>query len=862
MATLTKVVPRPADTRVVSGPALDAVIEEVLRPVPRLMRRLMSHHLERAITGIRTLFPTLEPSHRRDPYLALISGAIRAIERAENRIQEIDSHLGLQEAALRFAGGAEEREATMVETLKFLRRTPEQLRGDRGAMKRWMDWEAVLEIARRAQRSARRYQQTLVYLAARGLARCGPDRGRTAADVMELTGFTTAFHRALEQRLPVHLEREWIEAVVAVLRAHRNPKRGIVVDPGILHALAVRAQNPWADVWVQCHSLMAWLLASPTDALRLARQRLRNPDPKIRDDIFVRRYVVEKCHDVLDEMQGLDIVQAALSGPDPSPHVRQGAILSLADRDPEKAWPILREHYLMREEWDPVPEVRAAVSVTLGKWAMAPRGAEIALQEWRLYFERESEAMPLVVAMRHAGNALEQLVGFGHLDPKLSEQFAVELLEKAVQRGWTLPVRAACEDMLERVRVAGMPAFASFRDNVVHVLAERNREDQVDVFVDDPELDDDTFGRLLAWLSRRTYGLYAMRRRHGWRVTVGHQRRWRLWRFIHETLNPAPDKRQAHSHVSARRYEGTIRAHAVGLAEESPTKVPGEPVQMPAEGGWRRWLPLPDDFLDSLEFGPVRIYSSQGIATIEPPKDPREVRRLRWRVSRLYPELSALREQSRYGNPEAPPCAFVERLRRFGFVVNFLPHVAHDLSLAVPYFYPPLASPAAGEAIEGGGGEAWPEEAVAAGQAAFDSTGFMDPAAVLDFTDRFPGAEPVPPGAADLPGDEGAPAAGESPEPPPGEPGPDLVLPESALSAPASDPLADWDAPALPAAPAPGGGESAPSSDPLSDWDAPPALPPAPSEAGTPPADPLADWDAPPTLPPAPPDKEEPPTAP
>ena len=48
--------------------------------------------------------------------------------------------------------------------------------------------------------------------------------------------------------------------------------------------------------------------------------------------------------------------------------------------------------------------------------------------------------------------------------------------------------------------------------------------------------------------------------------------------------DPAPDKRQAHSHVKGRRYEGTIRAHAFGLGEESQTKVPGEPVQMTAEG--------------------------------------------------------------------------------------------------------------------------------------------------------------------------------------------------------------------------------------------------------------------------------------
>ncbi|MBI2920253.1 MAG: hypothetical protein HYY18_04110 [Planctomycetes bacterium] len=686
MATLTHVEER-RDTKAAEGPGLDAAIEDVLKSVPPAMRKLMTRPLARATAAVRGVFPDLDLPIRRDPYVGLIAAAIRCIDRAENRIQEIDSHLAIQEAALRFATASADREAVFLETCRFLRRTPAQLRGDQWAFGRWMDWDAILELARRAQHAAHRYQQTLVFLASRSLARCGPERGRAAADIMERTGFAAAFHRAMQQRLPVHLEREWVEAVVAVLKANRNPKKGVVLDPALLHALAVRAQNSHADVWVQCSALYAFLLAAPADALRLARQRLKNPDIKNRDDIFVRRFLAERCHEVLDEMQALDLIQAVLQAPDPSPHVRQGAILALGDRDPDRSWPIMREHMLMREEWEPVPEVRASMSITLGKWAAQPKGSEIALQEWRLLFEREQEPMPLRIGMKHAGNALENLVGYGHFDPKVAEQFVLELLEKGVGRQWALPVRAACEDMLERVRVAALPGFAHFRDNVVPALIERNREDQVDVTVyDEGEGGDEVFGRFLAWLSRRHYGLYAVRRRFGWRVTVGHQIRWRLWRWLHETLSPAPDKRQAISHVRARRYEGTLRAHALGLAEESPTKVPGEPIQMPAEGGWRRFLPLPDDFLDALEFGPCKTFSSEGIVYIDPPPGRKAVRRLRWILVRTYPALAALREQSRYGNPEAPPCAYIEKMRALGFGVSFRPHPPPELSLAIPYF--------------------------------------------------------------------------------------------------------------------------------------------------------------------------------
>ncbi len=874
MATVTKVFPQGPDTRAVSGPALDAVIEEVLRPVPPLMRKLMARHLERAVSAIRNVFSLLEPFQKRDPYLALVAGAVKCIDRAENRVQEIESHLGIQEAALRFASSAFEREAIYLETCRFLRRTPAQLRGDKAAFKRFMDWEAILELARRAQRGARRYQQTLVFLAAKALARCGPDRGRTAADVMERTGFTDMFQREIQQRLPVHLEREWIDAVVSVLRAHKNPKKGVVIDPAILHALAVRAQNPWADVWVQCGALYAWLLASPQDALRLARQRLRAPDPKIKDDIFVRRFLVEKAEEVLDSAGAMELIQSALVGPDPSPHVRQGAILALGNRDPESSWPVLREHFLMREEWDPCPEVRATVNLVLAKWAVLPRGADIALQEWRLFFERETAGPPLVVAMKHAGNALEHLVGFGQLDPKVAEQFALELLEKAVQKGWALPVRSGLEDMLERVRVAALPGFAAFRDQVVSVLFESNREDQVDVAGDDPAVTDEVFGRFLAWLSRRHYGLYARKRAKGWRVTVGHQKRWRLWRWIHETINPAPDKRQAHSHVRARRYEGTIRAHAYGLGEESQTKVPGEPVQMPAEGGWRRFLPLPDDFLDALEFGPCQVFSSEGIVSITPPAGRRALWKLRWKMARAYPALAALREQARYGNPEAQPNAYIEKLRSMGYQVDFKPHAPPELSLAVPYFAvaPPISAAPPAPVAEAPPAEAPPVEAPLA---VVTADPYDDAPAIDGFTPPPP--EEAPPEPPPAPAPESAelalPGEAATRDPLddlmalPGEAAPpDVALPgltradagdelgsklDAWDDAPAKPPVDPLDELALPPAEAP--------RDPLDELTLPSAdAPRDPLDELTapPPRDPLDDLTAPLPEPPPDPDKD------
>ena len=86
MATVTKVIPKGPDTRTISGPALDAVIEEILRPVPIVMRKLMTRHLARATKAVRNIVPRLEPFQKRDPYLALVAGSVKCIDLAENRV--------------------------------------------------------------------------------------------------------------------------------------------------------------------------------------------------------------------------------------------------------------------------------------------------------------------------------------------------------------------------------------------------------------------------------------------------------------------------------------------------------------------------------------------------------------------------------------------------------------------------------------------------------------------------------------------------------------------------------------------------------------------------------------------------------
>ncbi|MCU0861900.1 MAG: hypothetical protein MUE65_06255, partial [Methanomassiliicoccales archaeon] len=99
--------------------------------------------------------------------------------------------------------------------------------------------------------------------------------------------------------------------------------------------------------------------------------------------------------------------------------------------------------------------------------------------------------------------------------------------------------------------------------------------------------DADLSGRVLAVLSQADFGFDVTLRGHRIRVTRGEVFGFRLWRFLHELRNPSPDKRQAFRHTIGRIFRGTIRSPSGILCELAETRVPGEPLFISEEGGWR-----------------------------------------------------------------------------------------------------------------------------------------------------------------------------------------------------------------------------------------------------------------------------------
>ena len=181
-------------------------------------------------------------------------------------------------------------------------------------------------------------------------------------------------------------------------------------------------------------------------------------------------------------------------------------------------------------------------------------------------------------------------------------------------------------------------------------------------------------GRVLSVLAQHDFGFDVVQGKWRTRLLRGHQFGMKLWRILHELRNPSPDKRQAFSHTVGRKFSGQLRAPSAILAELAETKVPGEPLVLSSEEGWRPYLPLLDDVISTLDVpgGKVQLYSSEGLTEIVAPRKLFIQLKARFLLSSRFAELARLRNWQE--TSQVTPAAYVQALRDLGFAVRFQPH--------------------------------------------------------------------------------------------------------------------------------------------------------------------------------------------
>lgn len=661
--------------------------DAVLETIPPGVAMLHGHPIEQARAE------TLAAVRRRglDPRRLDLSSAagctVTALGAVQNRIDAIQQHISMQEASLRFAVVPEARARLILDTCRFLGASRRRLRADRRALRRWFDWPAVRERAEHTVQRSIRCQQALVLFAGRLHGFVDPAAFSTMAMV---TGFfewsNECFSRSAAPCLERELTSEWARLLSTTTVNREDPH-----TQDLIAHLRQRATNPHADVWVQVNAVEGWREVDADESFAAVSWRFGRAPTEPEHNLFFRRAVLDETVRRLPEQRALQLIGSCFTHLDRSPHVRQGAILALRSHGNAAGMRTVQRAVLPALAKEEVPQVRAAFSVLLGSWLRGRGdehglGAETVLGTWLDHLRGESDASAHEIAVRHLGDAVEERLLAGTMAADVAASVAGELLVTGAEQEWGVPVRRGIEDFHERVAVVSLPGLDEFRERVVKHLDELPLGSEIRIEDEEGELDDDTLGRFLAWAARSRAGLYAKRQGAGWRLRFGITKSFRWWRFLHETRRKAPDKRQAFDHLTGRRGFGTIRAHSALMAEESPTKVPGEPLRVHDEGDWRRFLPPLDDFLDCIVEGPITVYGSQGRTRIEPP-DGRRARLRAWlELTRRYARYAALREESQISDPEVAASSYVESLRSLGFRVGWFGYLAAGLCTATPYF--------------------------------------------------------------------------------------------------------------------------------------------------------------------------------
>jgi gamma-polyglutamate synthase len=610
------------------------------------------------------------------PLSALCADLAGWLDARHLRIDELQEIADIFSARIGRATDRDTRRAEILEFARALGASGRDLRRDAQALARSLDFDAVAE---RCARLIGKEERRLAF----GLGRLGKFAGAAlsqAPDDWAGSRIEAAVVRALHHQGDPRVRtagficlKDALSVLPAGDREHRLGERALA-------ALLRSAFARDADVAIQIAALDALSCASTSSFSVALRERLGKPGAG--DDFWVRRAAVRLlCQQVSKHPP--DLLDLALH--DPSPAVRQALAAELASLTDDAARCV--EHLAN----DPDRVVRAQALVALPSLSGDLRVPELVAILSRV-MRNEADNLVLRTALHVAVETTSRLgtnaaATFHAAMLRQVDRLHVEAPSLAVRR-WAAQAR---EQMWCHTHPQAATLLRELRA-ATHALRE-GQATRVPAIAHSLREDPDLVARVLAVLAQRDFGyqIEASSLGRAPRVRRGDRFRFRSWRAWHEFRASSPEKRQGHPHTLGRVYDSDIIAPSAIMAELAPTKVPGEPVHMGEEDGWRPYLPLPDLALSAIDKGaPVRIATSEGMTELAPPAG--FLRRLRSRMalSRRFAQLAALRNWSR--NRSREPDAYLATLKKLGFAVRIEGHgdgrTRHRLDPAVSRFFP------------------------------------------------------------------------------------------------------------------------------------------------------------------------------
>ncbi|HVK93978.1 MAG TPA: hypothetical protein VM571_04550 [Noviherbaspirillum sp.] len=579
----------------------------------------------------------------------------------------------------------EDRRRIILDYAQELGATGTQLRGDAKAFRRWFGADAVQDRARiRISNAERMLSFCLQSLGRIGVRYLGSVKDQEVAwSVLALEDMILPL---LKWDGDARVRTEAFRALARVLQTV-SPQLAMHAISDTTTAYLYRAAlDKRLDVWIQREALLLLSMIAQDKFADVVAQRLREKAGG--DDLFVRRYAIELMGTVPTLASKQEQLYAAALD-DPSPFVRQGVAQSLvAARDEivRNCWPVLGLD-------DPVVQVRAAALIQLPRLVLNETLYEDALAWMATALQGERDVFCLRVALKAVEDGTLALN-----DARRTQWVALllPLIEYLHVESQALTVRRWAAETRERILCRTDPQSEALAQQFASIARDctPGGTPKALPMTDATTTDTDRMGRVLACLSQRDHGIGLERQRNGWRAWRGHRFGFRLWRLLHEWNHPSPDKRQAFNHTTGRTFQGTVRAPSAILSELAQTKVPGEPLHMGSEAGWRPYLPLVDELLSLLDespsAGPLRLYTAEGITEVAAPGGLTKRLAMRATLTRQFEQFAAARNWTE--GSASHPASYLRMISALGFQVRYRPYPNTSPDTAVTRFFPALAA--------------------------------------------------------------------------------------------------------------------------------------------------------------------------
>ena len=595
------------------------ILEENLHPLWSKVNALFLEEL-RAEFMIWSASPELEKNEQEAYLMEMVVHFLAVC--VNNRREAIERVEGLRSSLkMRYARTEtdRERQAVILEFAEALGASAQDLAHDRRAFSRWFGADAVLDRCRRQVAKKEREMTFLLNrlgaVSALFLCKHGPVDGYR--EVWRRLNIEIAIRAALTYEGDARVTVEALRILSGVAAVMPNEIIIEVLEADTVQHIYRAALERGRSVWLQIAALRLLAHLSPLSLFAVLKKHLGHPLAD-RDHLFLRRRSVfvlgENLAGLPDHHQ---LLEQALG--DPSPYVRQAIVPALASTSAQILLPAMTR----LAHNDAVPQVRAAVLVEMVELVKREELRESILEILTHTLRRETDSFVLRTALTVSSRSFSVLMDecggdgaeawFSRLAPVV-ETLHASASSFAVRR-WAAQTRElmwcdhhpqarALKDLLRKEIAAAKPGK-------VRRLSDKILEGH----------EDDLLGRVLSALAQYDYGFEINAGPKGKTIRRGHSFGFRFWRLLHELKNPSPEKRQAFSHTRGRVFHGFLHVPSTIMAELTETKVPGEPLFMASEAGWRPYLPLLDEVLSLFgrKSGSLKIYTSEGVTVITPP---------------------------------------------------------------------------------------------------------------------------------------------------------------------------------------------------------------------------------------------------